>query len=40
MQPIIFIYFDIIIEKLIAEIFIFINNKTEERYIDWFKYVK
>ena len=28
MKPIIFIYFDIIIEKLIAEIFTFMNNKT------------
>ena len=40
MQPILIIYFDIIIEKMIAEIFIIMNNKTEERYLDSFKYIK
>ena len=34
MQPILIIYFNIIVGKMIAEIFIIMNNKTEERYID------
>ena len=34
MLPIIIICFDLIMKKMIAEIFIIMNNKTEERYID------
>ena len=33
-------YFYVIIEKMIPGIFILMNNKTEEGYIDCFKYIK
>ena len=34
------IYFGVIIEKMMPDIFIVINNKTENGYIDYFKYIK
>ena len=40
MQTIIFMYYDIIIEKMIPGIFIVTNNKTEEGYFDSFHYIK
>ena len=39
-QTIIIMYYDIIILKMIPGIFIVINNKTEEGYIDCFMYIK
>ncbi len=36
MQTIIIMYFDVVIEKMIPGIFIVINNKKEEGYIDCF----
>ena len=40
MQTIIFMYYDIIIEKMIPGILIVTNNKTEEGYFDSFHYIK
>ena len=40
MQTIIIVYYDIIIEKMIPGVFITINNKTEEGYLDCFLYLK
>ena len=40
MQTIIFMYYDIIIEKMIPGIFSVTNNKTEEGYFDSFHYIK
>ena len=40
MQTIIVMYYDIIIEKMIPEIIIIINNKTEKRYKGCFNYIK
>ena len=40
MQTIIIMYYDILIEKMIPGIFIVINNKTFEGYIDCFTYIK
>ena len=40
MQTIIIMYYDIIIEKMIPGVFIIINNKTEEGYLDCFLYLK
>ena len=40
MQTIILMYYDYIIDKMIPGIFIIINNKTEEGYIDCFIYIK
>ena len=39
-QTIIIMYYDIIIQKMIPGIFIVINYKTEEGYIDCFMYIK
>ena len=40
MQTIIFMYYDIIIEKMIPGIFFVTNNKTEEGYFYSFHYIK
>ena len=40
MQTIIIMYYDNIIEKMIPGVFIIINNKTEEGYLDCFLYLK
>ena len=40
MQTIIIMYYDIIIEIMIPGVFITINNKTEEGYLDCFLYLK
>ena len=40
MQTIIIMYYDILIEKMIPGIFIVINNKTFEGYVDCFTYIK
>ena len=40
MQTIIFMYFDNITDKMIPGIFIIINNKTYEGYVDCFIYIK
>ena len=40
MQTIIFMYYDIITEKMIPGIFLIINNKTLESYVDSFMDIK
>ena len=40
MQTVIIMFYDVIIEKMIPGIFIILNNKTEEGYIDCFIYLK
>ena len=39
-QTIIIMYFDIIVEKMVPGIFILINNKTSEGYLEVFAYIK
>ena len=40
LQTIVIMYYDEIIDKMIPGIYITINNKTEERYLDTFNYIK